>query len=197
MTFMRPTNMLLSLVLLLCTTANVSVLAMATGGSTVKKVAVIGTTGRLGRQVVMKLSELGIPTKCLLRHDLSTMTDEPIVSKDELFQRNVDSKTVANYLNSLPNVEMVQGDVTNIDSVENLLEDCTACLAVYGAGRISKVSDLLPWTKPSDNDKTHPKQVNYLGVQNVINAAKKKSSTCTRIVRITGTQSVSKHLSLA
>ena len=185
--------LVLSLLLVLTETTHY-VQAMATSSSSpsplLQKVAVIGTTGRLGRQVVMKLSEYGIPTKCLLRHDLSK-DDSPIPSKEELFQRNVDSKTVARYLNSLPNVEMIQGDVTNPQSVEELLQDCTAILAVYGAKRISKISDILPWNKPSDTDKTHSKQVNYEGVRNIINAARKESSTCKRIVRITGTQSVS------
>ena len=192
MTIIVPLLLVVSLLVIADTT---HVQAMATSSSPsplLQKVAVIGTTGRLGRQVVMKLSEFGIPTKCLLRHDISKDDDSlPIPSKDELFQRNVDSKLVARYLNSLPNVEMIQGDVTNPQSVEELLQDCTACLAVYGARRISKLSDVLPWTKPSETDPTHSKQVNYEGVRNIINAARKESSTCKRIVRITGTQSVS------
>lgn len=44
--------------------------------------------------------------------------------------------------------------------------------------------DILPWVNP-ERDPAHPKNVNYVGIQNIIEAAR-ASKTCKRIVRITG-----------
>jgi putative NADH-flavin reductase len=141
-------------------------------------IAVIGSTGRLGREAVQKLSERGIPCKMLVRKlpligtaTPSSLTKES--TKDE----------VINYLASLRGVSVVEGDVGNVDSLKKLLTDCTACLALFGATRRSKLSDM--WTNPADEDPTHAKQVNYKGVTNLLEAAK-ASKTCKRVVRITG-----------
>lgn len=88
---------------------------------------------------------------------------------------------VAAYLCSLPGVEAVPGDVTDTNACETLLAGCSACLALHGARRTRKLSDL--WRNPED-DAGHAKQVNYRGVANLIAAA--RSTECKRIVRLTG-----------
>ena len=150
--------------------------AMSTPSPTTEKVAVIGSTGRLGRQAVIKLSESSIPCKILVRKDPATAVPSELTPE-------LESSQVAAYLGSLNGVEIVKGDVTSTDSLKELLSDCTSCLSLYGATRRSKISDL--WKDPSDTDSSHPKQVNWKGVQNIIDAAK-ASKSCKRIVRITG-----------
>eukprot|EP00814_Leptocylindrus_danicus_P019999 CAMPEP_0116008936 /NCGR_PEP_ID=MMETSP0321-20121206/3147_1 /TAXON_ID=163516 /ORGANISM="Leptocylindrus danicus var. danicus, Strain B650" /LENGTH=336 /DNA_ID=CAMNT_0003477829 /DNA_START=96 /DNA_END=1103 /DNA_ORIENTATION=+ len=144
-----------------------------------KKVAVIGATGRLGRQTVQKLLSKEIPVKILVRHDISA------VKVPENLENANTSAEVAAYLASLPSVELVKGDVTNKDSVAELVKDTTAVLAVYGANRKSKLTDALPWSKCED-DPSHSKQVNYEGVRNIVTACQMPGCTCKRIVRITG-----------
>merc|ERR1711957_745740 len=90
---------------------------------------------------------------------------------------------VEKYFSTLPNVEITYGDVTDPKALLGLMADCDACLSLHGAKRMSKLSDL--WTDNSDTDPTHSKQVNYVGVLNMIEAAR-RSKTCKRIVRITG-----------
>ena len=85
-------------------------------------------------------------------------------------------------LASLPGVELVPGDVTDADSLRALLEGCSACLACHGARRTRKVSDL--W-QDATLDPAHSKNVNYLGVSNLI-AAARGSSSCTHLIRVTG-----------
>mmetsp|Transcript_30208 Transcript_30208/g.46083 ORF Transcript_30208/g.46083 Transcript_30208/m.46083 type:complete len:330 (-) Transcript_30208:101-1090(-) len=141
------------------------------------KVAVIGSTGRLGREAVQQLSQAGIPCKILVRRPIS------VAAPQELTEESTKEELSA-YLASLPEVEVVQGDVTNADSLKVLFEDCTACLALFGATRRSALSDI--WNKNvEDFDPSHAKQVNYQGVANIIKAAK-ASKSCKRIVRITG-----------
>ena len=66
--------------------------------TTAMRVAVTGTTGRLGREAVQLLSSRGIPTNCVLRHTIdSTIT--PSIAKD------ASSAQVASYLSSLPGGE--------------------------------------------------------------------------------------------
>jgi len=144
----------------------------------IKKVAVIGATGKLGRSLIQQLTSLGIPVKCLVRN---TKSDDTLVPS---IDSSASSLQVARYLSTLPNVELIKGDVTNQDSVTQLLDGCSACIAVYGARRSTKLSDFLPWTNPEDNDISHSKQVNYQGVKNIITAAQKQQ--CKRIIRITG-----------
>jgi len=147
----------------------------------IKKVAVIGATGKLGRNAVLQLSSLGIPVKCLIRN-----TKESILSSEDTssIEPNASSLQIAKYFTTLPNVELIEGDVTQPDSLSNLLEGCSACLALYGARRSTKLSDFLPWSNPEDEDRNHSKQVNYQGVKNIIDAARKQE--CRRIIRITG-----------
>ena len=140
------------------------------------KIAVTGSTGRLGRLGVQKLVNKGFAVRALLRHELSP---EVAPSGD----KNAEPAAVAAWLASMPGVELVRGDVTDPASCAELLKGCSACLALHGARRTRKLSDL--WSDPTDTDPTHSKQVNYVGVANLIEAAK-LSGTCQRIVRITG-----------
>eukprot|EP00446_Apocalathium_sp_SHHI-4_P059803 CAMPEP_0177418292 /NCGR_PEP_ID=MMETSP0368-20130122/69104_1 /TAXON_ID=447022 ORGANISM="Scrippsiella hangoei-like, Strain SHHI-4" /NCGR_SAMPLE_ID=MMETSP0368 /ASSEMBLY_ACC=CAM_ASM_000363 /LENGTH=308 /DNA_ID=CAMNT_0018887927 /DNA_START=39 /DNA_END=965 /DNA_ORIENTATION=- len=131
-------------------------------------VAVTGSTGKLGRRAVQQLVEQGYPVRCLLRHDYSAArpSDAPEATSEE----------VAAWLAAMPGVTMVPGDVTNRESVVELLRGCSACLAMHGASRTTQLTDLLA---------THAKRVNFEGVRHIIEAAR-ASSTCKRIVRVTG-----------
>lgn len=128
---------------------------------------------------MLQLVRQGIPVKCLLRHPIIGVT--PPVSLAEA----TDSTQIAAYLATLPGVEMVQGDITNVDSLKELLTDCTACLALHGATAPKPwFKALIPWAYP-ESTLTHPKQVNYIGVRNLISVLE-ESDTCQRVVRITG-----------
>ena len=90
-----------------------------------------------------------------------------------------------------PNVTVYEGDVGNVAVLKDLVKDFSACLALWGSTRRSKMSDL--WTKSvDDDDPTHAKQVNYQGVCNLIQACEESAASsssgtqCKRIVRITG-----------
>jgi len=96
--------------------------------------------------------------------------------------KDAEPAAVAGWLAAMPGVELVRGDVTDLDSCRRLLDGCSACLALHGARRPRKLADL--WKDPTDTDVTHSKQVNYVGVAHLIEAA--KSTGCKRIVRITG-----------
>jgi len=145
------------------------------------KVAVIGTTGRLGRETVVRLSKKGIATRCLLRHDCSQIAAPPAS-----LEQAQSKAEVAAYLKTLPGVELVPGDVTDADSLRRLLDaDTTACLAVYGPVMPKPwFRSLFPFLYP-ESAPTHPRQVNYQGVKNILSAME-ASAKCRRLVRITG-----------
>ncbi|KAL3893558.1 MAG: hypothetical protein SGPRY_014149, partial [Prymnesium sp.] len=124
------------------------------------KVALTGTTGGLGQQAVKSLVQRGYSVRALAR----------------------DPGSVPSSVSSLSEVELVRGDVTDPASLDELMEGCIACLALHGAHRTRKLSDL--WSNPVD-EPTHSAQVNYQGVANLI-ASAKASGACNRIVRITG-----------
>lgn len=171
---------MLRLRLFLFLSATIQTMAALTNSPspTISKVAVIGGTGGLGRQTVQTLSERGIPSKLLFRQRFDESTSVP-ASLD----KSTPKDQVAKYLASLPNVEVVYGDVSSTEILEELLQGCSSCLSLHGATRRSKISDL--WSDPSDSDPTHGKQVNYVGILNLIEAARRTES-CKRIVRITG-----------
>ena len=127
-------------------------------------VAVIGATGNVGRLAVKELVTQGYPVRILQR------SASP--AKD----------SVAASLAAMPGVEPVQGDVNDAASVRLLLQGCSACLALHGARRTRKLSDL--W-QDAEADPTHSKNINYEGVRTIIEAAQ-ASGTCGRVVRITG-----------
>lgn len=146
--------------------------------TTETKVAVVGATGRVGREVVKLLASRGISVKCLVRFDPPTGS-----SSRTSLNTDATSYEVAEYFSSLEKVEMIKGHVGDVQSLKLLLKGCTACFALFGSTRFSKISDL--WSRAEDNDPAHAKSVNYVGVQNILQAAK-ESKTCKRIVRITG-----------
>jgi len=139
------------------------------------RVAVIGPTGNIGRSVVKELSQQNIPTRCLLRHDISTIpqTETPTTSAE-----------VAASLASLHHVEMVKGDVTDVESIKELVKDCDVVMALQGPPRPNPLLSLFPIFS-NQNDPAHPYMTNYVGVKNIILAAKATSSV-KRIVRLTG-----------
>jgi NAD(P)-dependent dehydrogenase (short-subunit alcohol dehydrogenase family) len=146
-----------------------------------KKVALIGTTGQLGREAVCQLSKSGMVVKCLLRHDVAGTT--PPASLDEA----ASSAEVAAFLSTLPNVEFVKGDINDDQALERLVRDTDACLALHGAGppRPPIRSLLFPALLFPETDPTHAKQVNYVGIQRLLTAMT-NSGTCRHLVRITG-----------
>lgn len=140
------------------------------------RVAVTGTTGLLGRQVVERLSKKNIKVNALLRHPIDNSVS-PSIDKD------AKSTQVALYLSQLPGVTMVAGDATDLSSCKSLVENCDAIIAAHGPVKpppIQSLFRLLP-----ESDPAHSRSVNYVAVQNLINVAK-KSKTCNRIVRVTG-----------
>ena len=169
--------------LLLCCGIIDSSNGLSSPSSTTERVAVIGASGRLGREAVQILSKKNIPCTILLRQQPDSSMETNVPSS---IDNNSSREEVIAFLTNLPNIDrIVVGDVTSPETCKDLLRDCTACLALYGATRRSKISDL--WTKDvSDTDLSHAKQVNYHGVLNLIQAAKEESSCCKRIVRITG-----------
>jgi nucleoside-diphosphate-sugar epimerase len=78
---------------------------------------------------------------------------------------------------------MIEGDATDAPSCKKLVKGCDAVLALHGPVKpppLQSLFRLLP-----ENDPKHSRSVNYVAVQNLIDAAK-ESSTCKRIVRVTG-----------
>ncbi len=148
--------------------------ALVPPGSTV---AVIGSTGKLGRCAVRELVAQGYRARCLLRHDAAG-------AAPRLDAPDATAAEVAAGLAELPNVELARGDVTDAASVAALLEGCSAVLAVHGARRTRTLADLLPWVDHTA-DAAHAKRVNYEGVRNVLDAAR-ASGTVRRVVRVTG-----------
>lgn len=149
----------------------------------IKKVALIGTTGQLGREAVCQLSAAGIAVKCLLRHDISTIADSPPISLDQA----TTPTQVAAYLWTLPLVEFVQGDINNEKALKQLVSDADACLALHGAQPPKPFlrSLIFPALFYPETDPSHPKQVNYVGIQRLL-AAMDESDRCKHLVRITG-----------
>mmetsp|Transcript_71 Transcript_71/g.137 ORF Transcript_71/g.137 Transcript_71/m.137 type:complete len:331 (-) Transcript_71:498-1490(-) len=157
-------------------------LIIMTKALSVQKVAVIGATGKLGRTAVQQLVDQGIQCKLLLRSSSKKLDDGETPETPSLTAKS-SKEEVVSYLTSLPGVSTVQGDVGNVFALTELLSDCEACLALFGSTRRSAVSDI--WNKDIENDPSHAKQINYQGVANILTAAR-TSSTCRRIVRITG-----------
>jgi hypothetical protein len=120
-------------------------------------VAVIGATGKLGREVVQQLSSRGMPVKCLIRQ-----TEPPPYLAELSGVEFVKGECVAcvcsilymhtkslnqwiylflRHLISFRPVQFFVGDVGDVDSLALLLSGTQACLAVYGA----TVSSLPCW----------------------------------------------------
>lgn len=123
-------------------------------------VAVIGATGNLGKKVVNELCKKKISTKILNKGNNS-------------------SKSL-NFYNDYQNIKIINGDVNNFNSIIELLEGVDTCIAVHGSKRKTKITDLF---KNNKNDLTHPINLNYIGVKNIINAA--KITKTKHIIRVT------------
>lgn len=142
-------------------------------------VAVIGGTGRLGRQAVQQLLDQGTECHLLVRKLPANETPEI-----DSLENCSSSEEVAAYFQQNSAVTLQQGDVGNSTALNELVQDCTACLALWGSTRRSKITDL--WNSKSvEEEPSHAKQINYQGVCNLIEACE-KSTKCKRIVRITG-----------
>ncbi len=129
-------------------------------------VLVIGATGRVGKEVVKKLASSSSPSckvKCLVRD---------LTSKD------------ATNLASLPNTELYQGCVEDINSLIEASKGCQVVVDVHGMKppRFTKLPYDL-FVHPS-KDRTHPYNVNYLGTKRVLAAM--KINNVQKLVRITG-----------
>ena len=146
------------------------------GGLALQPVGVIGSTGKLGRKAIERLSAAGIRVRALSRHGIHD-AGEPSAAA------GATSEAVTAWLATLPGATLVKGDVTDAASVTELLRGCSACLALHGARRSTKPTDLLPWVDETI-EPTHSKRVNYDGVQNIIDAM--RSTGCRRVVRVTG-----------
>lgn len=123
-------------------------------------VLVIGGTGRIGRNVVPKLLKKGYDVKVLVR------------SKEKAF-----------FIKELKGAKLVEGDVTNMDSLVNACEGCGTIIDVHGMSpsRFTKPWDLFVHPK---NLGYHPYNVNYQGVKKILAAM--AINRCTKLVRITG-----------
>ena len=124
-------------------------------------VAVIGATGNLGKAVVHELCKNKISTKILNRQN--------------------NSSNLINLYNKYPNIKIVNGDVNNYESIVKLLEGVDTCIAVHGSKRKTRLRDII---RNNVNDLNHPVNVNYLGMINIINAA--KITKTKHIIRVTG-----------
>lgn len=137
-------------------------------------VGVVGSTGKLGRQAIRTLTQQNVPVRALSRHAAGGAKADADGSPEE----------VTAWLASLPGVTLVQGDVTDAASVGALLAGCSACLALHGSRRSTKLSDLLPWGPDPTLEPNHSKQTNYNGMANIISAM--RATGCRRVVRVTG-----------
>lgn len=182
---LRPCWLLIGLLVLLFGDGRITTMttfALSAAATTPKKVAVIGATGRLGREIVQQLSKEGIPTKCLLRHKVAASSSPSTLDSSST------GPQVASYLSTLPGVEMVQGGINNADSLQQLLEGTTHCVAAHGPSAPKPFLKALLFPSlwyPEDTTPSHPKQLNYEGIKKLI-AAIEASPTCTRLVRVTG-----------
>ena len=120
-----------------------------------KPVFISGATSDVGQKVVEHFASQNIRTRCLVR-DSSVM------------ERFVDD----------PNVELVQGNVLEIDTLTHIMSGCSSSINLHGSIRKS-----TPWKSHLD-DKTHPYHVNYVGMNNIIESC--RINNISRIIRLTG-----------
>ncbi|CAB9522440.1 expressed unknown protein [Seminavis robusta] len=142
--------------------------ALSSNMPPVSKVAVVGSTGQLGRRAVDQLLERKIPVKCLIRQS---------TPPDFLLEKQTQHPDLLEFVTN--------GDVTDTAKVKELLQDCSHCLALHGATRRSKWYETLTAAEGSeDSDKSHAKQVNYNSMKTFVQCA--QETDCSQIVRITG-----------
>jgi NAD(P)H-binding len=140
------------------------------------KVAVIGSTGRLGYATVQQLSQNGIATRCLIRPTSTATNGDSTKSK---------STRIAQ-LQTLPGVELVPGDINDPSSLIRLIDGTVACYALHGP-TVPKpfMKAFFPWWY-KETDVNHPKQINYIGIQTLLSVMTHNSTTCKHLIRITG-----------
>ena len=132
------------------------------------RVAVIGSTGKLGRNVIKELLSRKIPCKCLVR------SSSP---PDFLLEHQTANPNLIEFVTN--------GDVTSPESLQVLLKDCSHCLALHGPTRRSSFLELLTAAEGfEDSDATHSKQINYESMKTLVRIA--NDVGCQKIVRITG-----------
>lgn len=127
-----------------------------------KTIGIIGPTGNLGKEVVKKLLKKNVKVKILNRHE--------------------NKSNIINNFTKYPNIELIDGDITEITSLIKLLVDCDVCLTLHGSNRMTKLTDLF---KNNIEDKRHPMYVNYIGMKNLVDAAI-VTQKCKHIIRISG-----------
>jgi hypothetical protein len=149
-------------------------------GLTVTKVAVIGATGRLGREVVQQLASVGIRSRCLVRQLPSNEIVTAESTKKTSVQVAADLKAKFSEY-----IEFVRGDVSDIESLRSLVSGCDTCLALFGP-TVPKpfFKALFPFWY-TESDPQHPYNVNYNGMKNLI-AVLLQENPSIRLVRITG-----------
>ena len=130
------------------------------------QVAVIGTTGNIGRAVIQQLSKQNIPTRCLLRHDISNAPIKEMPSTSE---------EVAASLASMNNVTMVKGDVTDPLSIQELVKDCDVIMALMGPAKPNPILSIFPILS-NQNAPSHPYMTNYIGVNTNV-------QVCTKFIK--------------
>lgn len=134
------------------------------------RIAIIGSTGKLGSKVIRQLSKNKIPIKILNRY----LDYENLNNNDK-------SCKLMRYYSKLPNIQIVNGDINDKNSLIELLKDCDTCLSLQGSNRISKLTDIIFNAKKI---LSHPINVNYYGIKNLLYAANKTNTK--HIIRISG-----------
>ena len=115
-----------------------------------------GATSSLGQKVVKKITENDLDVVCLVRDSKKAM---------QLFDRN-------------QHVHLFEGDVLDKNSIDIAMSNCSLSLNLHG---IQKKSNLFNFWKI--NDVYDPYYVNFVGMDNIANLAKKKKMP---VVRLTG-----------
>ena len=132
------------------------------------KIAIIGSTGKLGSSIIKLLSKDNIPIKILNRYDYEYSND-----MDKSYK-------LMKYYSKLPNIQIVNGDINNLDSLIYLLKDCDTCLSLQGTNRITRFTDIFNIKKVL----SHPININYYGIKNLLYAA--NITNTKHIIRISG-----------
>ena len=125
-------------------------------GYSMDPIFLTGATSSLGQKVVKKITENDLDVVCLVRDSKKAM---------QLFDRN-------------KHVHLFEGDVLDKNSIDIAMSNCSLSLNLHG---IRKKSNLFNFWKI--NDVHDPYYVNFVGMDNIANLAKKKNMP---IVRLTG-----------
>ena len=121
-----------------------------------KPVFITGETGRVGVNVVKRLSASGIPTRCLIR----------------------DHEAAEALFKDIPNVELVKGNVLDKSLLSHIMKGCSASINLHGT-----IRQTTPFRHYLD-DVSHPYYVNYIGMKNILEAC--AENDIPRLIRTTG-----------